>query len=133
MINKATLVGRLGADPEIRNMGDGSPVANMRLATDESYKNAAGEKVQQTEWHRVVTFGRLAEVAQDYMRKGRLIYVEGKLRTRKWQDQNNIDRYTTEIVASQIRMLDSQPQKTTQAHEPSEAPAGYVPAEDVPF
>jgi len=130
MINKVQLIGRLGADPDMRYMPDGAPIANLRLATDESFKNQKGEKIERTEWHRVTCFSKLAEVAGDYMKKGRLVFVEGKLRTRKWTDQNNIDRYTTEIVASQLRMLDRATQVEATPHE---AEGEVVPEDDVPF
>jgi len=106
-MNQVTLIGRLGADPAVSYLPDGTPVANMRIATDESYKNQNGEKIERTEWHRVVTYSKLAEIANDYASKGRLVVVTGKLRTRPWKDQNNIDRYTTEIVANNMRLLDS--------------------------
>lgn len=98
-INKVILVGRLGQDPEVHYMPSGSAVANITLATSESWKDKqSGEKKEITEWHRVVFFGKLAEIAGEYLRKGSQVYVEGKLRTRKWQDQAGQDKYTTEIV-----------------------------------
>ena len=119
MFQQVQLIGRLGADPEVRFLPDGNPVANLRIATDESFKNQAGEKVQKTEWHRVVLFNRFAEVASDYLKKGRLVMVQGKLRTRKWTDQKGIDRFTTEIVGNGMRMLD----KSTESKAPvDEAP-----------
>jgi single-strand DNA-binding protein len=87
-------------------------ITNLRIATDESYKNQDGERIQRTEWHRVVMFGKIAEIASDYLTKGRLIGISGKLRTRKWTDSNKIDRYTTEIVANDLKMLDSKQDKT---------------------
>ena len=98
-VNKVILIGNLGADPEVRYMASGDPVANVRLATSESWKDKnTGEARERTEWHRVVFFGRLAEIVQQYLQKGSKIYVEGKLRTRKWQAQDGQDRYTTEVV-----------------------------------
>jgi single-strand DNA-binding protein len=108
MLNKVTLIGRLGADPEIRYMPSGGAVANIGLATNFNWKDKqTGEKKESTEWHRVVFFDRLAEIAGEYLKKGSLIYVEGRLKTRKWQDQGGHDRYTTEIVATEMKMLDS--------------------------
>ena len=110
-INKVILIGNLGADPETRYTANGNPVTNLRLATDESYKDRnTGQMVPRTEWHRIVMFGKIAEVAGQYLRKGSKIYIEGKLQTNKWQDQSGQDRYTTEIVVDingQMQMLDS--------------------------
>jgi len=105
-INKVTLIGHLGADPEVRYLEDGTCVANINLATTESYKNKEGEKVENTEWHRVVFWRFLAELAEKYLKKGRLVYVEGKLQTRQWQDKEGNTRYTTEIRATEMQMLD---------------------------
>jgi single-strand DNA-binding protein len=105
-VNKATLLGYLGADPEIRYLQNGDAVANLRLATSESWKDKeTGEKREQTEWHRVVFFRRLAEIVSEYLKKGAQIYVEGRIRTRKWQDKEGQDRYTMEIEASEMKML----------------------------
>lgn len=107
-INKVILIGNLGADPETRYMPSGGAVTNVNLATSESWKDKqSGEQKERTEWHRVVFFNRLAEIAGEYLRKGSKVYIEGALRTRKWQDQSGNDRYTTEIVASEMQMLDS--------------------------
>lgn len=106
-INKVILIGNLGADPEMRYMPSGGAVANVSVATSESWKDKqTGENQERTEWHRVVFFNRLAEIAGEYLRKGSKVYVEGSLRTRKWQDQNGVDRYSTEIVGSDLQMLD---------------------------
>ena len=105
-INKVILVGNLGADPETRYMPSGGAVTNLRLATSESWKDKqSGEMQERTEWHRVVMFNRLAEIAAEYLRKGSQIYVEGQLRTRKWQGNDGQDRYSTEIVANEMQML----------------------------
>lgn len=105
-VNKVILVGNLGKDPEIRSLPNGSCVANIIIATSERYKDRdTGENKEITEWHRVVFFNRLAEIVQQYLRKGASIYVEGKLRTRKWQGQDGIERYSTEIVCDQMQML----------------------------
>lgn len=107
-INKVILIGHLGADPEIRYMPSGNAVANVSLATTESWKDKqTGESQEKTEWHRVCFFSRLAEIVGEYCRKGSKIYIEGKLQTRKWQDQNGVERYTTEIIANEMQMLDS--------------------------
>jgi single-strand DNA-binding protein len=107
-INKVILIGNLGNDPETRYTQSGSAVTNISLATSETWKDKqTGQPQERTEWHRVVFFNRLAEIAGEYLRKGSKVYVEGSLRTRKWQDQSGQDRYTTEIVASEMQMLDS--------------------------
>ena len=107
-INKAIIVGNLGADPEIRYTANGNAVSNVTVATSESWKDRqSGERQEKTEWHRVVFFGRLAEIAGEYLKKGSKVYVEGRLQTRKWEDKNGQERYTTEIVASEMQMLDS--------------------------
>src|ERR1700721_725757 len=105
-INKIILIGHLGADPETRAMPSGMTVANMRLATTESWKDKqSGEQQERTEWHNVALFGRLGEIAGEYLRKGSQVYIEGRLRTRKWQDKEGRDRYTTEIVGNEMQML----------------------------
>ena len=107
-INKVILIGNLGADPEVKFMPSGEAVATLRLATSESWKDKnTGEQVERTEWHRVVLFRRLGEIAGEYLKKGSKVYIEGRLQTRKWQGQDGQDRYTTEIVASDMQMLDS--------------------------
>ncbi|SNY49237.1 single-strand binding protein [Arsukibacterium tuosuense] len=106
-INKVILIGNLGADPEVRYMPQGGAVANMTLATSESWTDKnTNEKKEQTEWHRVVIYQRLAEIAGEYLRKGSKVYIEGKLKTRKWTDKDGVERYTTEIVANELQMLD---------------------------
>lgn len=107
-VNKVILVGNLGNDPETRYLPSGGAVTNITIATSESWKDKqSGQAQERTEWHRVVFFNRLAEIAGEYLRKGSKVYVEGSLRTRKWQDQGGQDRYTTEIVAAEMQMLDS--------------------------
>ena len=107
-INKVILVGNLGQDPETRYMPSGKAVTNLRLATSDSWKDKqTGEQREQTEWHSVVMYDRLAEIAAEYLRKGSQIYVEGRLKTRKWQDKEGKDRYTTEIIANEMQMLGS--------------------------
>lgn len=107
-INKVIIIGNLGADPETRYMPSGGAVTNVRLATSETWKDkTSGESQERTEWHRVVFFNRLGEIAGQYLRKGSKVYIEGSLRTRKWQGQDGKDNYTTEIVANEMQMLDS--------------------------
>jgi len=105
-VNKVILIGHLGADPETKSMPSGTSVANLRIATSESYKDKqTNEWQERTEWHNVALFGRLAEVAGEYLRKGSQVYIEGRLRTRKWQDKQGNDRYSTEIIAADMQML----------------------------
>jgi single-strand DNA-binding protein len=107
-VNKVILIGNLGNDPETRYSESGSAITNISLATDESYKDKKTQQtVPKTEWHRVVTFDRLAEIASEYLKKGSKVYIEGRLQTRKWQDSEGNDKYTTEIVANNLQMLDS--------------------------
>lgn len=107
-VNKVILVGNLGQDPETRYLPSGGAVTNITVATSESWKDKnSGQMQERTEWHRVVFFNKLAEIAGEYLKKGAKVYIEGALRTRKWQDQSGADRYTTEIVASEMQMLDS--------------------------
>jgi single-strand DNA-binding protein len=140
MLNKVILIGRLGADPEIRYTPDGTMVTNFRLATDESYKSKAGEKVQRTEWHRIVTFRKLAEICGNYLTKGKLVYVEGKIQTRAWEDKDGAKKYTTEIIASNMQMLDSKKSDSSEnnsgANDSGWGDQGYSNADaedDVPF
>jgi single-strand DNA-binding protein len=112
-VNKVILIGNLGADPETRYTANNDAVTNIRIATTETWKDKSGEKQERTEWHNVVFFGKLAEIAGEYLKKGRQVYVEGSLRTRKWQDKSGNDRYTTEIVASDMKMLGSRPGGTS--------------------
>ena len=148
-VNKVILVGNLGKDPEVRYMPSGGAVTNVTLATSEQWKDKqSGEKKENTEWHRIVFFGRLAEVAGEYLKKGSQVYVEGRLQTRKWQGQDGQDRYTTEIVANEMQMLGGRSgagggasySNDTPASAP--APAGKEPAmaagaddfdDDIPF
>ncbi|GAB4414028.1 MAG: single-stranded DNA-binding protein [Sideroxydans sp.] len=106
-VNKAILIGRLGKDPETRYMTNGEAVTNVTLATSENYKDKNGEKQERTEWHNLVFYRRLAEIAGEYLKKGSQIYVEGRIQTRKWQDKEGRDRYTTEIVVNEMQMLGS--------------------------
>ena len=126
-VNKVILVGNLGRDPETRNTTGGEAVTNIRLATTDTWKDKAGEKQERTEWHSIVFFGRQAEIAGEYLKKGRQIYVEGRLQTRKWQDKEGQDRYTTEIVADRMQMLGSR--EGGSASMASEPPDHGAPAE----
>jgi single-strand DNA-binding protein len=148
-VNKVIVVGNLGRDPETRYMPDGAAITNVSVATSFQWTDkASGEKKEETEWHRVVFRGRLAEVAGEYLKKGSQVYVEGRLRTRKWQDKDGQDRYSTEIIATEMKMLGSRagsgeprgeaPPMETRAAEPKAAakkPAGKFDdmEDDIPF
>lgn len=124
-INKVIIIGRIGKDPEIRHTQSGQAVASLSVATDESYKDQAGQKIEKTEWHRITAWGKQAEFIGQYLGKGRLVYVEGKLETRKWTDNNGQERYTTEIKAERVQAMDKrpdgQPQSTGQPAAPYNA------------
>ncbi len=149
-INKVILIGNLGQDPEMRYTGNGTPVCNMRLATTERYKDANGEMVERTEWHSIVAWARLAEICGEYLRKGSKVYFEGQLQTRSWEDRDGNTRYTTEIRAREMMMLDSRGENgsgngfsggganrsrnaTTTSKAPVEDSAGFEPDDDLPF
>ncbi|HVV67547.1 MAG TPA: single-stranded DNA-binding protein [Gammaproteobacteria bacterium] len=118
-VNKVILIGNLGSDPEVRYTPSGSAVANVNLATSESWRDkTSGELQDRTEWHRIVFFNRLAEIVGEYLHKGSKIYVEGSLRTRKWQDKNGIERHTTEIIANEMHILDSRSGSPHHPHQP---------------
>jgi single-strand DNA-binding protein len=106
-VNKVTLIGNLGRDPEVRYLPDGGAITNISVATTDVWKDKSGDKQERTEWHRVAFFGRLAEIAGEYLKKGSQVYIEGRLQTRKWQDKEGKERYTTEIVANEMKMLGS--------------------------
>ncbi len=108
-VNKVILIGNLGRDPETRYMPEGGAITNISIATTEKWKDKAGEQQEKTEWHRIAFFGKLAEIAGEYLKKGSQVYVEGRLQTRKWQDKDGADKYTTEIIANQMVMLGSRP------------------------
>ena len=128
-VNKVILIGNLGKDPEIRYTAGGAAIANVTIATSESWKDKnTGENVEKTEWHRVVFFNRLAEIVGEYVKKGSKIYVEGRLQTRKWQDQQGQDRYTTEIVANEMQMLDSRGTGGTSSFNQDSSMGGYSQA-----
>jgi single-strand DNA-binding protein len=128
-INKVILIGNLGADPETRAMPSGTTVANLRVATSESWRDKqTGEQQERTEWHRVALFGRLAEIAGEYLRKGSQVYIEGSLRTRKWQDKQGNERYSTEIVGNELQMLGGRAGAAAGAAAGAPVAAGAVPS-----
>lgn len=128
-VNKVILVGRLGKDPEVRYLPDGGAVCNITLATSETWKDkTSGEKQEKTEWHRVTFYRKLAEIAGEYLKKGREVYVEGRLETRKWTDKEGKDRYTTEIIANEMQMLGSRPSGGSEAMESGPKAAAAQPA-----
>ena len=130
-VNKVILIGNLGRDPEVRYSPNGGAIANITLATSEAWKDKnTGEQVEKTEWHRVVFFRRLAEIAGEYLKKGSKVYIEGKLQTRKWQDKDGNDRYTTEIVANEMQMLDSR--GGSASYNQDEAPMASSQQESMP-
>ena len=124
-VNKVILIGNLGRDPETRYTADGAAITNITIATSDRWKDkASGEMKESTEWHRVAFFGRLAEIAGEYLKKGRPVYVEGRLRTRKWQDKEGQDRYSTEIVGDRMQLLGGRGGAENMAREPATAGAG---------
>ena len=125
MLNKVMLIGRLGADPDIKYAQSGTPVANLRIATDESYTDRNGTRQERTEWHTVIAFQRTAEICQQYLHRGSLVYIEGKLQTRKWQDKQGQERYSTEIQCLRLQMLERR-------QEGAPAQASPRPGWDVP-
>jgi single-strand DNA-binding protein len=132
-VNKVILIGHLGADPETRAMPSGSSVANLRIATTESWRDKqSGEQQERTEWHRVALFGRLAEIASEYLKKGSQVYIEGSLRTRKWQDKQGNERYSTEIVGNEMQMLGGRGGGGAGASGGGGAAAGGMPREPAP-
>lgn len=145
-VNKVILVGRLGRDPENRFTASGQQVCNFSLATDESFKNRSGERQKRTEWHRIVMWGKLAEIAQKYLKRGSLVYLEGRLQTRQWDDRSGNKRYTTEIIANVMKMLGpkgesasgSEPPEPLEHAEPPEGmdemqSGSQISDEDIPF
>jgi single-strand DNA-binding protein len=124
MVNKAILIGRLGKDPDVRYTPDGAMVTNFTIATDEQWKDKNGDKVQKTEWHKIVTFSKLAEICGNYLKKGSLVFIEGRIQTRSWEDKDGVKKYTTEIVANNMKMLDG---------KKDESQADGMPLDDVPF
>ena len=135
MINKVILIGRLGADPEIRYTPSGAEVATFRIATSEAWTNKSGEKEERTEWHRIVAWRGLAKICGEYLSKGKLVYIEGKLRTRSWEDRDGNKRTTTEIEATDMKMLGAVGEADRKAKEPEaeSAPPAAKEEEDIPF
>ena len=143
MINKVILVGRVGKDPEIRHLDQNVKVATFRLATDESYKNSNGEKITNTEWHTIVLWRGLADITEKYVKKGSLLYIEGKITTREWTDKDGNKRYNMEIVADTMQMLDKRsdqassgaerPQDFSRSSQESQAPMQDTVPDDLPF
>ena len=146
MLNLAQIIGHLGRDPDVRYTAEGTAVANLAVATNETWKDKDGEKQERTEWHRVVLFGKVAEIAAQFLKKGSLVYLQGRLQTRKWQGDDGQDRYTTEIVADRMRMLGGKgdthtangtPAAPVRSHQgPSARPGSEAPTpfdDDIPF
>ena len=127
-VNKVILIGNLGADPETRYLPSGDAVTNIRIATTDTWKDKSGEKQEHTEWHRVAFFGKTAEIAGEYLKKGSPVYVEGRIRTRKWQDKDGQERYSTEIVADRMQLLGSRGGAEPIAREPADAAAAPAKA-----
>ena len=136
-VNKAIILGNVGNDPEMKYLPNGDAVANISVATSESWKDKQGQKQERTEWHRIVAYRKLAEIISDYIKKGSKIYIEGKIQTRKWQAQDGSDRYSTEIIASQMQMLDSkqntQPASVQAQPEPVGGKYNEPFSDDIPF
>ena len=131
-VNKVIVLGNLGKDPDLRHLPNGDAVCNFSLATTESWKDKEGNKQDKTEWHNIVIFRKLAEIAGEYLKKGRPVYIEGRLQTRKWQDKEGKDRYTTEIVADQMQMLGSREEAKEVAKTPASANFDDMES-DIPF
>ena len=132
-VNKVILVGNLGKDPEVRHLEGGAAVANFSIATSESYKDKSGQKIEQTEWHNIVVWRGLAEVAEKYLKKGMTIYIEGKLRTRSWDDKEGHKRYTTEIVGDTFTILSKKENSGQSAGNDDGASSGTKTGDDLPF
>ena len=137
-VNKVTLIGNLGQDPELRYTGSGTAVCNMRVATSETYKDKDGNQVENTEWHTVVAWARLAEICGEYLKKGRQVYIEGQLQTRQWEDKDGNTRYSTEIKAREMQMLGGRddgaaPARPTPQAAAKQSPANVEPDDDLPF
>lgn len=142
-VNKAILIGRVGKDPEVRFTQEGKAIANFSIATSENWKDKSGEKQEKTEWHNIVAFGKLAEIIGEYVKKGSLLYIEGKITTEKWQDkETGKDRYTTKIIAEQMKMLGGKPESVDKPTDHQAAPNQNKPvyekfddnfSDDIPF
>jgi len=134
MLNKVMLIGHLGGDPEVRYTNSGAQVTNFTMATNEVWTDANGSKQERTEWHRIVVFGKLAEICGKYLNKGKLVYIGGRIQTRQWEDRDGNKRYTTEIVAQEMKMIGGQPQ-TDRSYEsqPPGPPDAFSQDDDIPF
>ena len=147
MVNRVTLVGRLGRDPEMRQTGTGTPIVNFSVATNESWKDKNGEQQERTEWHKIIAWGRLAEICNEYLTKGKQVYIEGRLQTNEWEDKDGNKRYTTEVVANEMKMLGTRSEEdytspseqasshtspSEQASEGGEMDSGLT-EDDIPF
>ena len=137
-INKALLIGNLGQDPELKYMPTGDAVCNFTVATTESWKDREGNQQERTEWHRIVAFRRLAEICGKYLKKGKQVYIEGKIQTRSWEDKDGVKKYTTEIVADQMKMLGRRSEEGGESYVPPgkdepESPASSSDEDDLPF
>jgi len=133
MVNKVMLIGRLGNDPEVRHTQDGTPVAAFNLATDEQWKDKSGKKVQKTEWHRIVTWRKLAEICGEYLSKGKMVFIDGKLQTRSWEDKDGNKRQTTEIIAQNMKMLGGSSSNGGQSSKSESGNVPNMPDDDIPF
>jgi len=131
-VNKAIIVGNVGQDPDTKYTQDGKPIVNLSIATSESWKDQQGQRQERTEWHRVVFYGKLAEIVDSYVKKGSKLYVEGSIHTRKWQDKDGQDRYTTEIKGREMQMLDSRDSAPAPQQAPQQAPQSVPPSMDDP-
>ncbi len=131
MLNQCNFIGRLGRDPETKYLPGGDPVCNFSIALDESYKNKSGEKVNKTEWVNIIAFRKLAEICGNYLQKGSLVYIGGRIQTRSWEDKEGVKRYSTDIVANTMKMLGGKKEQTDSGYSDSTSPSGSD--EDCPF
>ena len=128
-LNKATLIGRLGQDPEIKTFSGGASVTNFSIATSEKFKNKAGEQQEKTEWHNIQSWGKLGEICGQYLRKGSLVYIEGRIETREYEDKNNVKKYATSININEMKMLGSK----SDSNAPAQSKQSNIPEKDLPF
>jgi len=133
MLNMAQIIGHLGRDPEVRYSPEGTAVANLAVATNETWKDKNGEKQERTEWHRVVLFGKVADIAGEYLKRGSMVYLQGRLQTRKWHGEDGQDRYTTEIVADRMRMLGGKGERDTRTADGKSVAPEPPFDDDIPF
>jgi len=128
-LNKATLIGRLGQDPDIKTFSGGASVTNFSIATSEKFKNKAGEQQEKTEWHNIQSWGKLGEICGQYLRKGSLVYIEGRIETREYEDKNNVKKYATSININEMKMLGSK----SDSNAPAQSKQSNIPEKDLPF